>query len=137
MKIPLIIAAIALAGFGLIGAASLLGIDLPGGSTGQSPSPDRGQSAASSALAVTDLTIDSDTGQGPLHLAVGDEAQLVPLARLEDDQVRRDAPVSWASSDEAIASVDGTGNLRALSIGTAIVSARLEPWVAEIEVSID
>ena len=46
-------------------------------------------------------------------------------ATLEPEAVTKDG-ITWSSSDPAVATVDETGAVRALSVGTAVITAQTE-----------
>jgi alpha-tubulin suppressor-like RCC1 family protein/uncharacterized protein YjdB len=68
-------------------------------------------------IPVASLAVTPDSAQ----LAVGDSVRLSAVARGAGDEVLTGRPVTWASSDTAVATVSGTGVVRARAVGGAFV----------------
>ena len=68
-------------------------------------------------IPVSSITLDKSS----LSREEGEEARLTATVLPED---ATDKTISWESSDGAVASVDGTGNVKALHEGTARITAR-------------
>jgi len=74
-------------------------------------------------LADAEPVYDVDTvtmDKTELSLAVGDTAQLTAVCTPDTAE---DLTVTWTSSDESIATVDGTGLVTAVASGTAVITA--------------
>jgi alpha-tubulin suppressor-like RCC1 family protein/uncharacterized protein YjdB len=69
---------------------------------------------------VASLTVVPDSAQ----LAVGDSVRLTAIARGADEEVLTGRPVTWSSSDTAVATVSGTGVVHARAVGGAFVRGR-------------
>ncbi len=132
---PLAVAALLL-------AAALGGIWLSGKSDPETASvagfgPEPGVATSQPrVLSPVDLQIASQDGDGPFQLAVGDELQLLASVELEDGSVRRDAPITWSSSDPQIATIDAGGYLRTLRAGEVQIEAQLAPLTANVQISV-
>ena len=112
VRLPLaLVAVITAAAVGLSGAIGLL-IGSAGGSqilptvAGVESAEGRPVRSTSASIAVSNLTVAEGVDQ-PLHLAVGEEAQVhAQVAALADGSSRADAPVRWFSSDRAVLTVE-------------------------------
>jgi uncharacterized protein YjdB len=71
-----------------------------------------------------------------LNLFVGDEQTMTATAKAEDGTVLTDRPVSWSSSDEAVATIGADGVLRALAPGNATITAEVEGKIGTATVSV-
>ncbi len=72
-----------------------------------------------------------------LLLGVGDTIQLTAFAFNELGAALEDAPVSWSSSDTAVADADGNGLVTARGVGSAIVVARAAGGVDSAFITVD
>jgi|GEM_PF-5999648 len=73
-------------------------------------------------LAVSSVTVTLPAGS----MVVGDTMTAVAIARDASGNVLPDRAITWSSSDVAIASVDGTGQVAALAPGVVVITARSE-----------
>jgi len=66
-------------------------------------------------------------------LAIGDTLRFTATPRDSDRRALGSRPVSWSSSDSAVAPVDSTGQVIGLAVGSAIISVRS----ADVETQVD
>ena len=81
-------------------------------------------------VAVTSVTLDKTE----LALTVGDAA--VQLTATVKPDNATDADVDWSSSDQSVATVDGSGLVTAVADGTATITAKAGDKTAECKVTI-
>lgn len=62
----------------------------------------------------------------PAQIQAGQTAQLSAQVRSDDGQQLSGHTVTWSTSDDAVATVDGDGRLSALATGTVTIEARCE-----------
>ncbi|MEX2466821.1 MAG: Ig-like domain-containing protein [Gemmatimonadota bacterium] len=77
---------------------------------------------------VTDIRIDAAEDGLYVGTTVAHEAE----ARHDDGSLRPDAPVTWRSSDTAVATVDAFGNVTGVTPGTATITAAFERGQATV-----
>ncbi len=100
-------------------------------------SNDTEKQAAYYPVQVTDIPVSAVTkvtlNQTSSNLYIGDVLKLV--AAISPSYVK-DAAVTWASSDDTVASVNSTGTVTALSEGTATISATVGGKSAECNITV-
>ncbi|MDE2903052.1 MAG: Ig-like domain-containing protein [Chloroflexota bacterium] len=141
VRLPLaLVVMITAAAMGLSGAIGLL-IGSAGGNqiiptvAGVESAEGRPVRSTSAGIAVTNLTVAEGVDQ-PLHLGVGEEAQVRAQVALADGTSRGDAPVRWFSSDRAVLTVSSQGLVTGLAPGRARVHAVLPPFDASATVAV-
>ena len=139
VRLPLaFVAVITAAAVGLSGAIGMV-IGGAGGNqilptvAGVESAEGRPVRSTSAGIAVTSLTVAEGLDQ-PLHLGVGEEAQVRAQVALADGTSRGDAPVRWFSSDRAVLTVSSQGLVTGLAPGQARVHAVLPPFDASATV---
>jgi hypothetical protein len=85
---------------------------------------------------VTILTAEGAAAGDPLRVAPGDTVRLTATASDAAGQIL-DRPVTWGSSDVAVASIDAGGLLVALARGSTRITARAEESSREIAVTVE
>ena len=81
------------------------------------------------AVAVTGITLDKPT----MEVGVGDTGQLTATLAPDD---ATDKTVTWSSDKPAIASVDATGKVTAVAVGTATITAKAGDKTATCTVTV-
>jgi uncharacterized protein YjdB len=71
-----------------------------------------------------------------LSMAVGETAQLAATVRAEDGSVLTDRSITWATSDAAIAGVDGSGTVTGMGGGQATLTATCEGKTGQATVKV-
>jgi Bacterial Ig-like domain (group 2) len=60
--------------------------------------------------------------EGPTSVSVGDVVQYAGTVAFSDGVERPNVPKTWASSNQAVATIDASGRLTARTVGTTVVS---------------
>ncbi|HEX6071120.1 MAG TPA: Ig-like domain-containing protein [Longimicrobiaceae bacterium] len=77
-----------------------------------------------------------DLGSSSANLASGETIQLVARARAADQRVLS-RPITWASSDPGVATVDASGRLTGVATGMARITATTEGRTGTLLVTVD
>jgi uncharacterized protein YjdB/tRNA A-37 threonylcarbamoyl transferase component Bud32 len=77
-----------------------------------------------------------DVPESSVVLEMGESRTLLPVARGSGGQVLEGRAFSWSSSRPDVAEVDGAGRVRALAVGTALVTVECEGAVATVSATV-
>jgi hypothetical protein len=84
-------------------------------------------------IPVADVDLNRTTAQ----LAIGDSVLIVAITRDGDGNALTDRDVSWSSTNAGVASVSDVGWVKAISAGTATITATSETITAQVQVTVN
>ena len=105
---------------GLVVVCSLLLVVLPACGGGSGTADDDNDPVAPPPVTVSQVTVTSPV----TSLEVGQGTQLLVTVRNSDGTIATNPSVSWLSSNNAIATISATGDVRAISPGNVTVTAQ-------------
>jgi uncharacterized protein YjdB len=123
------VAVVALGGYLLSGRGSRRPVESPATVVEAPPA----QPAPVAPAPVATVTVTAPSGP----IAVGRTLQLAALLRDSAGRELESRPITWSSSDPAIASVDASGAVQARQAGTVRITATSEGRTGEVELAIE